>query len=224
MSGIMPYQKAHMFRFTIFGIPVAVQPFFWITLAIIGGAGRASDAVALFGIVLFVLAGFISILVHELGHALTARRFGAYSEITLHAFGGLAAYSGVRLTRLQSFLVTAAGPAIQLLLGLAVWYMIPPLSPRLSDQAYFFLRDLMVISIYWAVLNLLPVYPLDGGQMLHAALGPQRIRTTLWVTIIVAVAVGLYMLERKYGFVFPLLLGIFAWQAYQKLQETRWRR
>ena len=72
-----------MVRFTIFGIPVQIQPFFWITLAIIGGALGADSRAAIFSILLFVLASFISILVHELGHALTARKFGAQVGSTI---------------------------------------------------------------------------------------------------------------------------------------------
>ena len=209
-----------MLRFSIFGIPVEVQPFFWITLVIIGGASGASTAADMFSILLFVLAGFISILVHELGHALTARKFGAYSAITLQAFGGYAAYSGVRLTRLQSFLVTAAGPAIQILLGLAVLFLVPRL-PELNHNSAYFLGTLVWISIVWAVLNLLPVLPLDGGQMLNAVLGPQRLRITLWVTIIVSVLVGLILFERTHSILFSLFLGMFAWQAWQALQQNR---
>jgi len=212
-----------MFRFTIFGIPVVVQPFFWITLVIVSGAMDASTPGDMFRILLFVLAGFISILIHELGHALTARKFGAYSEITLQAFGGYAAYSGARLTRVQSFLVTAAGPAIQILLGLAVWCLIPLMLPGITYHAFYFLLVLKEISIFWAVLNLLPVLPLDGGQMLNAVLGPQRIRITLWVTIIVSVLVGLLMFERTHSILFSLFLCMFGWQAYQALQQHRWR-
>ena len=211
-----------MLRFSIFGIPVLVQPFFWITLVILGGALNATTAADMFEIVLFALAGFISILIHELGHALTARKFGASSEITLQAFGGYAAYSGVRLTRPQSFAVTAAGPAIQILLGLAVLFSLPVL-PEISRNAWFFLMTLMRISLFWAVLNLLPVLPLDGGQMLNAALGPQRIRITLWVTIIVSALVGLLLFKRTHSILFPVFLGMFAWQAFQALREQRWR-
>jgi Zn-dependent protease len=209
-----------MVQFSIFGIPVQVQPFFWITLAILGGALEASSATAMLGIALFVIAGFISILVHELGHALTARKFGAYSQITLQAFGGYAAFSGVRLTRPQSFAVTAAGPAIQILLGLAVWFLLPHLPP-LTPYAAYFLVTLMRISLFWALLNLLPILPLDGGQMLHALLGPARIRITLWVTLIVALLVGLYIFERSNSLLFSLFMGMFAWQAFQALRETR---
>jgi Zn-dependent protease len=211
-----------MIRFTIFGIPVQVHPFFWITLAIIGGALRANSASALLQIALFLLAGFISILVHELGHALTAKRFGAYSEITLQAFGGYAAYSGVRLTRPQSFAVTAAGPLVQILLGAAVYFALP-LLPPLNREAAYFLVVLIWISIVWALLNLLPILPLDGGQMLNAVLGPDRIKTTLWITIITAVGAGLLLYLRFGSILFPIFLGMFAWQAWQALNENRWR-
>ena len=218
----MDYQSGDMLRFTIFGIPVEVQPFFWITLVIIGGVD-GSDAEGMFRILLFVLAGFISILTHELGHALTARKFGAHSEITLQAFGGYAAYSGVRMTRLQSFLTTAAGPGIQILLGLGVWFLIPYTLPGITYNAWYFLKKLMGISLVWAVLNLLPILPLDGGQMLNAVLGPQRIRITLWVTIIVSVLTGVIWFEMRHDLLFSLFLSIFAWKAWQALQQSRWR-
>lgn len=209
-----------MVRFTLFGIPVQVQPFFWITLALIGGAldARSPDAILQLG--LFVIAGFISILVHEFGHALTAKSYGAYSEITLQAFGGYAAYSGVRLTRPQNFLVTAAGPAFQIALGAALlisFRFLPPLNPN----AEYFLNELMIISFFWAILNLLPVLPLDGGQMLNAILGPKRIRITLWTTIVVAAGIGLLLLHFTGSPLFPLFLAIFAWQAFQALREIR---
>ena len=209
-----------MIRFSIFGIPVEVQPFFWISLIIIGSMGGADTTAAIFEILLFVLAGFISIMVHELGHALTARAFGASTSITLQAFGGYAAYSGVRMNRWQSFLITAAGPAIQIALGVAVlvaFQFLPPLNPHGND----FLVTLMSISFFWAILNLLPVIPLDGGQMLNAALGPARIKITLWVTILVSITVGLAMFKYTHSIIFPIFLGMFAWQAFQTLKEHR---
>jgi stage IV sporulation protein FB len=209
-----------MIRFSLFGIPVEVQPFFWITLVILGGVGGADSSAAIFNIVLFVLAGFISVLVHELGHALTARSFGAHSAITLQAFGGYAAYSGVRLSRWQSFLVTAAGPAIQIVLGLVVLLLIRSI-PGLSPQGNYFLKILMIISFVWAILNLLPVVPLDGGQMLNAALGPARIKITLWISIIVALVCAIAMFTYTRSILFPIFLGMFAWQAFQGLKEHR---
>lgn len=212
-----------MIRFSIFGIPVEVQPFFWISLVFIGAYGGTSTADEIFKVLLFVIAGFISVLVHELGHALTARHFGANTSITLQAFGGYAAYSGVSMSRPRSFLITAAGPAIQIVLGLIVlpiyWY-----SPTLSDNGDHFLWTLMAISFFWAILNLLPVLPLDGGRMLEAVLGPARIKITLWITIVVSVsvAVGSLLLDPK-DFIFPLFMGLFAWRGFQGLKENSWR-
>lgn len=209
-----------MIRFSLFGIPVQVQPFFWITLALIGGALDANSADAIFQLGLFLLAGFISVLVHELGHALTARRFGAHTEIVLQAFGGYASYTGARMTRTQSFLITSAGPAIQIALGVIAWLLMTRL-PNLNPNMDHFLLVLMSISFIWAIINLLPVLPLDGGQMLNAVLGPQRIRITLWVTILVSIIAAVLMFRFFHSFLFSLFLGYFAWQAWKALQETR---
>ena len=209
-----------MIRFSLFGIPVEVQPFFWITLVILGGAIGADTTADVFRILLFVLAGFISILVHEFGHALTARSFGANVQVTLQAFGGFAAYSGVRMSRARSFLITAAGPGVQIILGLIVFAALPFLG-NLNENGAYFLSRLMVISFFWAILNLLPVLPLDGGQMLNAVLGPARLKITLWITIVVSIGVGVAMLFKTNSIIFPIFLGMFAWQAFQALKENR---
>lgn len=209
-----------MVRFSIFGIPVEVQPFFWITLVLIGGALGADSASAILQTLLFVLAGFISILVHELGHALTARKFGAYSSIVLQAFGGIAQHSGARLSRPQNFAVTAAGPLLQIGLGLAVWFALPHLTTLKPHASYFFIT-LMGISFIWALLNLLPILPLDGGQMLHAILGPKRVKITLWTTIISAVVIGGGYFMQTGSFILPVFMALFAWQAFQALKRAR---
>ncbi len=209
-----------MIRFSMLGIPIEIQPFFWISLIILGGAATADSLAEIFEIGLFVLAGFISILIHELGHALTARSFGATSSITLQAFGGYAAYSGVRMSRWQSFWVTAAGPGVQIILAVAVYLLLRKL-PNLSEQGAYFLGQLCSISLFWAALNLLPVLPLDGGQMLNAALGPARIKVTLWVSLIVAVTLALALFRYTHSFIFPIFLGMFGWRAFQALKEQR---
>ncbi len=207
-----------MLRFSLFGIPVSVQPWFWLVMALIGGGVGARTREEILGLALFVLAGFISILVHELGHALTGRVFGARSTITLHAMGGLAEFQGAWFTRAQNFIVTAAGPGVQILLGLAVFLVVPDLMD-LRSVAGGFWRALAVISVFWAVLNLVPILPLDGGQMLHAVLGPQRVKITLWVSILCAVALGGWALMNTSFFIVPILLGYFAYQSWQRLRE-----
>ncbi len=209
-----------MIRFSLFRIPIEVQPFFWVTLVILGGALNADSRAEMFKIVLFVLAGFISILVHELGHALTARAFGANCRITLQAFGGYAAYSGVPMSRGRRFLITAAGPAIQIALGLMALALLRSLPPSVNPEGIYFLGILVGISLIWAVLNLLPILPMDGGQMLNAALGPERIKLTLWISLLVAVSLaGAMLVFQPNQFLFPIFMGMFAWQAWKALQE-----
>jgi Zn-dependent protease len=122
------------------------------------------------------------------------------------------------LNRWQSFLVTAAGPGIQILLGIAVFLLMRVL-PELSDHGDYFLHTLILISFFWAILNLLPVVPLDGGQMLNALLGPARIKITLWTSIIVAIITAVLMFTQTGSIVFPIFLGMFAWQAFQGLKQ-----
>ena len=207
-----------MVSFSLFGIPVQIHPWFWISLAMIGGGGSANTQSGILLLALFVLAGLVSILVHELGHALTGRAFGARSEITLQAFGGLATFAGARFTRLQHFLVTAAGPAAQLLLAAVVYGSIPDLF-ELRSPAGHFCQVLTEISVVWALINLLPVLPLDGGQMLNAILGPARLQLTLWITILTASTAALLIFKRTHSPIFPLFLGLFVWQAWKALKQ-----
>ncbi len=213
-----------MIQFSLFNIPVRVLPWFWVTMALIGGALRADSKEALFGMLLFMLAGFISILVHEFGHALTAKHFGKRVEIVLQAFGGYAAYSGGgRLSRLQSFLITAAGPAIQILLGAVVWQLATQVE-GLSIYGRYFFEELYWISFAWAILNLLPVLPMDGGRLLETILGPQRIRLTLRISIATAVLVALLaMYFRPGNFLLPIFMGMMAYESYKSLKEVSWR-
>lgn len=209
-----------MVRFTLFGIPVEIQPWFWLTLALIGGINGASSPAGLMMLLLFVLAGFISVLVHELGHALTGRHFGAETAITLHAFGGYATFPVGRFTRGQDFLVTAAGPAIQIALGgifLAIWKFGPPFSP----MGTHFIKALIGISIYWAILNLIPVIPLDGGRLMGSILGPRKLDLTLKISMVVAIAGAALLFKFTGSFLFPIFLGMMAFQNWQELQHRR---
>jgi len=215
-----------MLHFRFLGIPVTVQPFFWLTLVIIGalntsGLMQDNSPLAMLLIALFVIAGFISILTHELGHALMARLFGSPVEIVLQAFGGYARYSGAGITRMRSILISAAGPVLQLLLGLVVYlaYIYLP-RPQLAGEV--FIQWLILISWLWAVFNLLPILPLDGGRILQAALGRQRLHITLWVSILTATAVAVWSLTAQLYFI-AVFLGMFAYQAWQALQQIRRR-
>lgn len=209
-----------MFSFNIFAIPVRVEPFFWITMAIIGGGLRASNSIEIVSIFIFMLAGFLSILVHELGHALTIRKFGFPTEITLHSFGGYATYPPGRLDRKQSFIVSAAGPGLQILLALfmlTIWRFVP--IPQQS-LLYKLIWDLLGVSIVWAILNCIPIYPLDGGQMMAAILGPRKENQVYLISAILAVVIGLASFLYLRTFLLPIFMGFFAWQNWQTYQNN----
>lgn len=100
--------------FRLFGTRVIIQPWFWVTLALIGwpyfGVGGAPL------LLVWVLAGFISILLHEFGHVWIGRVFGSDGHIILRAFGGVAIGSANFTSAWKRIAVTAAGPGIQLVL------------------------------------------------------------------------------------------------------------
>lgn len=211
-----------MFEFKIFNIPVRVEPWFWITLALIGGAMGLNSKEALMQVLIFVVAGFISVLVHELGHALTARHFRHRVYIVLQAFGGYAAYQGGSHSRKNTLLITAAGPAIQIALGFVALAFANQFD-AMSPQALYFLRVLYGISFIWAILNLLPILPMDGGRLLETALGPRRIKTTLMISIVTAIGIGLLAWSITGSILLPIFMGMFAYQSYQRLQQNSWR-
>ncbi|MDG1241785.1 MAG: hypothetical protein P8R37_07375 [Opitutae bacterium] len=208
-----------MLSFNLFNIPIRILPWFWITMALIGGGLGANDSLSILKVLIFVLAGLISILVHELGHALTVRKFGLPTAITLQAFGGYASFPEGQLSRKQSFLVTAAGPGLQLILGLillAAYFFVP--IPK-ESLLYTLVADLAGISIIWAVLNCLPVYPMDGGQMMAAALGPQRAHFVHLISATAALLIGLAAYFFLNSILLPLFMALFAWQNWQSFQS-----
>ena len=209
-----------MLSFNLFGIPVRILPWFWITMALIGGGLGANDSLSILKVLVFILAGLISILVHEFGHALTVRKFGFPTSLTLQAFGGYASFPAGVLSRKQSFLVTAAGPALQITLGILLlivrWFV--PITPESLLNVLMF--NLISISIIWAILNCLPVYPMDGGQMMAAVLGPQRAHYVHLISAISAVLIGLAAYAYLHSVLLPIFMALFAWQNWQAFQKT----
>ncbi len=209
-----------MLDFNLFKIPVRVEPIFWITLGLLGFMSHqgAGDQMLLL-IALFVMAGFISILVHEFGHALMIKKYNLPTQVVLSSFGGYATYPAGVLDRKKSFLVTLAGPLLQALLGIVVLIATPHLGID-GTLIRNFLETLTVISLIWAVLNCVPVLPLDGGRMLESALGPKKIKLT--VTISMFCAVALCIVGFATGFLFAgIFMAMFAFQNYQMLERLK---
>lgn len=105
-------------RFTLFGIPVRIQPISWLVLALLGGAMGVSGSADLARVALFVVAGMLCLLVHEFGHALTGRASGALVEgIEIAGMGGTTSFATLPPHRAGYLLTVLAGPLSSLLLG-----------------------------------------------------------------------------------------------------------
>lgn len=211
-----------MVRFTIFGFPVTVELWFWITALLLGGGLRpdAYSSMADFaGVLIWIIIVFFSILVHELGHASVGRRYGANPEIVLHAFGGAAVMHGGRFNRREDLLVTAAGPAASIVLGTLALVTLM-YGPRLSPEVVETLRNLVIINYFWTVINLLPIQPLDGGLLLRTALGDRRLHITCTIGLVCAAAVAVLALMSGRVFL-TLLMALLAFENWRAMQQTR---
>jgi Zn-dependent protease len=163
MFGSAGYSEFDL-NFQIFGIPVRVHPFFWLSTAFMVWQGDDLQ-LTLIG----VLCIFFSVLIHELGHAFVIRRFGYPSEIVLYVFCGYATSSHFPFRR--ALAVSAAGPAAGLLAGALIFLAMKLLPPALFEQypALLFAWDMLLFGgITVNLLNLVPVLPLDGGQIMSA--------------------------------------------------------
>jgi Zn-dependent protease len=193
---------------------------------------------------IWVAVVFLSILLHEFGHIWMGKAFGSDGYIVLYSFGGLAVGSNDVRYRWQRILVSLAGPAIQLILYAALrgglYLAGPGWLARQPDAAVDLFRQLLVINLYWPLLNLLPVFPLDGGQAgreVCTYFSPHRgLRASLVLSVAVAGLLCVNALvgaHRGEGFLryaptgqfTALLFGMLAVESYMLLQRTQtpWR-
>ena len=189
-------------------------------MAFIGGGLHAANSTDILLVLVFVFAGFLSIMIHELGHALTIRKYGLPAAITLQAFGGYASFPAGKLDRKQSFFVTAAGPVLQFVFGVLLIVLAPSISIPEGSLFLPFLRDLIWVSIAWSILNCLPVYPMDGGQMMAAILGPKKQHNVHLISSIVAVIIGIAGYLYLGTILLPIFMALFAWQNWQSYQAS----
>lgn len=205
-----------MLHFRLFGFPIVVHWIFWVSMALLGGAIGASTPEAMQRLLMWIAAGFASIVIHELGHAFAMRHYGdRHVSIVLHAFGGLA--QGSRgLTRRQDFFVSGAGPFAQIAAGVVMWWVSDLVSPG-PGLLRAFMSSFMIVSFFWAVLNLFPIIPLDGGHICRAVLGPRRVRLALGISLVCAVVVAVFSLQWG-GIIAPLFFGMFAFNNWKELQ------
>jgi Zn-dependent protease len=178
-------------RFRLFGMPVTVRTSFLIIAALIGFAGVGNTEFTIAWIVIV----FVSILIHELGHAVTARSFGSDVAIELNGLGGLTRWNmpGGGVTPGRRALIAAAGSATGLAFGGLVWAVGSAFGPY-GPLAGFILNSTVYVNVFWGLLNWLPIRPLDGGHLLETLLekvAPVRGEAIAKVIFVATAAAGL---------------------------------
>lgn len=240
LLGEPPRTQADL-NFSLLGIPVRVHPFFWVITLLLGYRGLTDAA----SVLSWVIAVFIGVLFHEMGHAMTMRAFGYYPWITLYGLGGLASYdqrSGSHSGTRQQVLISLAGPAAGFLLaglillgvvlsghGDAIGFAGPGnIFPKVSlpnEKLDTLADDFLWVCFAWGFLNLLPIYPLDGGQIAREILvhvNPREgIRFSLQLSIVFAVGMALYGFVQLHSLFIALMFGYLAYSSYMTLKFYR---
>jgi Zn-dependent protease len=214
-----------MFQFKLFKIPVTVHGWFFLLIAFLGGALRAHSPEEWHRVLVFMGAAFISILVHELGHALTGLRFGAPStRISLHGMGGAAEFPAADFSRNHRILMTAAGPGSSIALAgvfIVIQIVITDIDPDFHNHSPIFatfISTMIFINLFWGVINLFPVLPMDGGQILRDLLGPNRLKLTCivsFITLAILAFILWRLTESIYNMIIMVFLGSYTWKLYQ---------
>jgi Zn-dependent protease len=204
-------------HFSIARIPVRIEPAF---LLISGLFGLHYLRDGLDVVLVWVACSLVSILLHELGHGIAFKVFGQPSVIVLHGFGGVTiSQRRATLTRARSIIVSVAGSLTGLLLiGLPVRAYLDSLTffdilemPKLLWYALVFLE---FQNIWWSLANLLPIRPLDGGNVATELFDLDRARK---ISIATAILAAVYAFANDYGYA-----GFFAlFLAFMNFQEIR---
>jgi Zn-dependent protease/CBS domain-containing protein len=205
----------------IAGIDVYIHFTFFLLLAWVGGSyylesGQIAQAIA--GVA-FILALFGVVVLHELGHALTARRYGiATRDITLLPIGGVARLERMPDEPSQELVVALAGPAVNVVIA-ALIYAILALGAevRSVNEAVRiggdFLSQLFWVNVALVVFNLLPAFPMDGGRVLRALLAMrlEYVRATQVAAAIGQAMAILFVLVGLFLNPFLVFIGLFVW-------------
>ncbi len=197
-------------NFRVGDIPVRVHPFFWLSTVLLGLDLKRPGIDKLTYLLVWAAVLFVSILVHELGHILMGRYFGSRGHILLTGFCGLAIGSAELPERWQRNAVSLAGPGAGFLLagivGAVAWSVYPDytlfalgfliriivsidpdavIPEPLLGHAIFIL---LWVNIFWGLVNLLPIWPLDGGQVCREVCQKYRGRDGVHTSLIISIA------------------------------------
>ena len=246
MIFVEPPHSQYDLHFRLFGIPVRIHPLFWLVSLLMAaptpGGGRNIDPLQM---LIWVAVVFVSILVHEMGHALAALMHGWPPRITLYGFGGLASYQPTYRSTRSQVLIFAAGPGagflfIALIMAvvnatghhvtferanlLPLWVFFDEFA---NQNVNVLIRDLLWVNIFWGLMNLLPIFPLDGGriaqELMMQANPVEGLQKSLGLSIFAAIIAGVFCGIKFQSFCMVLFFGYLAYNSYSVLQQLRGR-
>lgn len=218
--------------FRLFGVNVEIHFTFWFTTLLLGPglSGKFEPRHAL----TWTAVVFVSVLVHEFGHAFAVKLQRLEPEIRLHGMGGTTHYRVILpLPRRAEIFISLAGPFAGFLVGAVIfaidhfflhthylsfrrgWYPFFPYPG--SGELGYLVMQLLWVNFGWGLVNLIPALPFDGGHVLEAALGPKRVRITLVLSLAVALgAAAVFMFKGLFWA--AILFGMSAFHAIRRLQ------
>ncbi len=243
MNFLDPTPTAFDLHFRLFGTPVRVHPSFWL-FGVLFGWGITGGKVE--RLLIYLACFFVSILVHEMGHALAARLFREPTKIILFAFGGVAMGLYHQLRGWHRLVIAMSGPLMGFAFLALVWFSASIFEDILSGDPQAFNDNVKALlrytflylnfmNLFWNVMNLLPIYPLDGGQVVREAClmaTPSRgLVLSLGISFIFAGLVAIYSLlvMRRRDLPYPpqldpmfnlIFFAIMAFQSFSMLQQA----
>lgn len=243
-------------HFSVLGVPVRIHPWFWLVTLLLGLQGQSTPPAE---ILLWIIAVVISIVIHELGHAVTQRRFGGRPRIVLYGMGGLAICEDCDRSSRAQILISLAGPAAGFAFALLLIVLLRAMGQgvgiqfgdslrmtagQIVDTSGFYLfggailwerlanphvnqmmLNLLWINTLWGLVNLLPIYPLDGGRISREVcqIGNPRggIILSLRISVFAAAAMAVFGLFMWQSIFTAIMFGYLAYSSYQTLQAYR---
>ena len=211
-------------EFNLFRIPIRIHLWFWL-MALWLWTLNSEQGWA--GLMIWVGIVFQGILMHELGHALVGRAYGRQPRIELVALGGLTWWEQREpLSPGKSLAVSIAGPAVGIVVGLVALVVMDSLALPEASLARYAFASLIYVNLGWGLLNLLPVLPLDGGNIVASLMeffAPSRGR--LFACYVSFASIGLLLVVTIYFRQYPatILLFLLAFSTYQAYRFERQR-
>ncbi len=210
--------------FSVFGIPVHVS--IWHLLTLLFFFQTSFQNGVEFGLAM-LFAASASVFLHEMGHALTSRHFGLQPTVVLTGFGGFTSHQPARRPR-DEFLVVAAGPTMNFVLAGCLFGLHTAFAGEDGDTGFaqVLMSQIIFLNIFWGIYNLLPIMPLDGGQLLRVTLRrfvKKSLNADRWthrVGLVLGAVMAVFFAVQFHSVFGAVLLGLAAFENYRALQNV----